>query len=214
METGFGWGGSVDEVTRVVLEELRKQAVHAQVRPEAQYEQPWWDRIDTPLDAKPTASPATPTGTQPRSGASSARTASTCRTGGDPRDRSTRQPATGADIQGLRAVAVVVVICFHVLGWPTGGYLGVEAFFVVSGFVITGVLLRAQEHTGRISLRAFWARRARRILPRLFIVIGAVLAVLPWADGRPRSPPCGPGRALRRVLHRQLALRGERRQLL
>lgn len=88
-----------------------------------------------------------------------------------------------ADIQGLRAVAVVVVICFHVLGWPTGGYLGVDAFFVVSGFVITGVLLRAQEHTGRISLRAFWARRARRILPLVFIVIGAVLAVLPWAYG-------------------------------
>ncbi|MDV3221299.1 acyltransferase family protein [Intrasporangium sp.] len=86
-----------------------------------------------------------------------------------------------ADIQGLRAVAVVAVICFHVLGWPAGGYLGVDAFFVVSGFVITGVLLRAQDPTGAFSLRAFWARRARRILPLALVVIGAVVAVLPWA---------------------------------
>ncbi|WP_353509139.1 acyltransferase, partial [Intrasporangium sp.] len=88
-----------------------------------------------------------------------------------------------ADIQGLRAVAVAVVIAFHVFGWPTGGFLGVDVFFVVSGFVITGVLLRAQEHTGRISLGAFWSRRARRILPLALIVIGAVVAVLPWAYG-------------------------------
>lgn len=86
-----------------------------------------------------------------------------------------------ADIQGLRAVAVIAVICFHVLGWPAGGYLGVDAFFVVSGFVITGVLLRGQDPNGRISLRAFWARRARRILPLALVVIGAVVAVLPWA---------------------------------
>jgi peptidoglycan/LPS O-acetylase OafA/YrhL len=85
-----------------------------------------------------------------------------------------------ADIQGLRAVAVVAVISFHVLGWPAGGYLGVDAFFVVSGFVITGVLLRAQQ-AGRLSLRAFWARRARRLLPLALIVIAAVIAVLPWA---------------------------------
>ncbi|HEX6054361.1 MAG TPA: acyltransferase family protein [Intrasporangium sp.] len=88
-----------------------------------------------------------------------------------------------ADIQGLRAVAVAVVIAFHVFGWPTGGFLGVDVFFVVSGFVITGVLLRARDHAGRISLGAFWRRRARRILPLALIVTGAVVAVLPWAYG-------------------------------
>ena len=62
--------------------------------------------------------------------------------------------ARRADIQGLRAVAVLAVIGFHVLGWPRAGYLGVDAFFVVSGFVITGVLLRERDRTGRTSLGA------------------------------------------------------------
>ncbi|HET8988129.1 MAG TPA: acyltransferase family protein [Humibacillus sp.] len=91
------------------------------------------------------------------------------------------QSARRADIQGLRAVAVLAVIGFHVLGWPRGGYLGVDAFFVVSGFVITGLLLRERDRTGRTSLRAFWARRARRILPLALVVIAAVVAVAPWA---------------------------------
>jgi len=86
-----------------------------------------------------------------------------------------------ADIQGLRAVAVAAVIAFHLFGWPSGGYLGVDAFFVVSGFVITGVLVRERERTGRISLRAFWVRRARRILPLALLVIAAVVAIAPWA---------------------------------
>nr|WP_255358553.1 acyltransferase family protein [Terrabacter sp. Root181] len=86
-----------------------------------------------------------------------------------------------ADIQGLRAVAVTAVIAFHLFGWPSGGYLGVDAFFVVSGFVITGVLVRERERSGRISLRAFWIRRARRILPLALLVIAAVVAIAPWA---------------------------------
>ncbi len=89
--------------------------------------------------------------------------------------------ARRADIQGLRAVAVIGVIAFHLIGWPRGGYLGVDAFFVVSGFVITGLLLRERERTGRTSLRAFWARRARRILPLALIVIAAVVAASTWA---------------------------------
>ncbi|WP_185747395.1 acyltransferase family protein [Humibacillus xanthopallidus] len=97
-----------------------------------------------------------------------------------------RQPQRRADIQGLRAVAVLAVIGFHVLGWPQGGYLGVDAFFVVSGFVITGLLLRERERTGRTSLRAFWARRARRILPLALVVIGAVLAVAPFTWAAPK----------------------------
>jgi hypothetical protein len=57
METAYGWGGSVDEVTQVV-EELRNQGVAAEVRPDPRYEQPWWDRIESPSDrpGEPTAS--------------------------------------------------------------------------------------------------------------------------------------------------------------
>jgi peptidoglycan/LPS O-acetylase OafA/YrhL len=99
---------------------------------------------------------------------------------------SPRHPQRRADIQGLRAVAVLAVIGFHVLGWPQGGYLGVDAFFVVSGFVITGLLLRERERTGRTSLRAFWTRRARRILPLALVVIAAVVAVAPLAWAGPK----------------------------
>lgn len=84
-----------------------------------------------------------------------------------------------ADIQGLRALAVAAVVAYHVTGWPTGGYLGVDVFFVVSGFVITGVLLREREATGRTSLRAFWARRVRRILPLALLVVAVVVLAAP-----------------------------------
>ena len=83
------------------------------------------------------------------------------------------------DVQGLRAVAVVVVIAFHLLGWPTGGYLGVDVFFVISGFVITGVLLR-RSPSGRVDLRDFYLRRARRILPLAFLVLVATVLASYW----------------------------------
>jgi peptidoglycan/LPS O-acetylase OafA/YrhL len=83
------------------------------------------------------------------------------------------------DIQGLRALAVVGVILGHVRGWPGGGFAGVDVFFVISGFLITGLLLREAEQTGRISLRAFYARRIRRILPAAVLVLAAV-AVTAW----------------------------------
>jgi peptidoglycan/LPS O-acetylase OafA/YrhL len=86
-----------------------------------------------------------------------------------------------ADIQGLRAVAVVGVVAAHVAGWPGSGYLGVDVFFVISGFVITGVLLRDRQRRGRISLRAFYARRARRILPLALLVLALTVAVSAWA---------------------------------
>jgi len=82
------------------------------------------------------------------------------------------------EIDGLRAVAVVPVVLFHA-GLPgvSGGFVGVDVFFVISGFLITSILLNDIE-TGRFSLMRFYERRARRILPALFVVI---LCCLPFA---------------------------------
>lgn len=77
-----------------------------------------------------------------------------------------------AGLDGVRAVAVVLVILFHLTpGTMVGGYLGVDIFFVVSGFLITSLLLRERDDSGRVSLRRFWARRARRLLPALGILL-------------------------------------------
>ena len=77
-----------------------------------------------------------------------------------------------SDIEGLRAIAVIAVLLFH-FGVPgtDGGYVGVDVFFVISGFLITALLLREKEATGTISLRDFYARRIRRLLPVSFVVI-------------------------------------------
>src|SRR5690606_11128077 len=63
----------------------------------------------------------------------------------------------------------------HVFGWPHGGFVGVDVFFVVSGFLITQLLLREHEVKGRISLRDFYTRRARRILPAALLVLAVTL---------------------------------------
>jgi len=81
------------------------------------------------------------------------------------------------DVEGLRAVAVFTVVLFHAgVSWLQGGYVGVDVFFVISGFLITGLLLREHEVRDRISLAGFYARRARRILPAAVLVI--ILTVL------------------------------------
>lgn len=75
-------------------------------------------------------------------------------------------------VQGLRAIAVLAVVLFHF--WPgriSGGYVGVDIFFVISGYLITGHLLREIETTGRVRLAGFWARRARRLLPASLLVL-------------------------------------------
>ncbi|MEY2580158.1 MAG: hypothetical protein QOE09_7 [Ilumatobacteraceae bacterium] len=76
------------------------------------------------------------------------------------------------DIEGLRAVAVLTVVLFHArIARFSGGYVGVDVFFVLSGFLITRLLLREVATTGTISLRHFWARRARRLLPASCVVV-------------------------------------------
>jgi peptidoglycan/LPS O-acetylase OafA/YrhL len=70
-------------------------------------------------------------------------------------------------LDGLRGIAITAVVLFHVLKWPRGGFLGVDVFFVLSGFLITSLLIQEWQGAGRISLRAFYRRRALRLLPAL-----------------------------------------------
>ena len=80
------------------------------------------------------------------------------------------QPA----LDGLRALSVIAVILYHAdVAWLPGGFLGVEVFFVVSGFLITSLMIEERAASGRVSLRTFWARRARRLLPALFVMLAA-----------------------------------------
>ena len=79
-------------------------------------------------------------------------------------------------LDGLRGAAVIGVIAFHA-DLLTGGYLGVDLFFVLSGYLITSLLLHEHRRTGAIDLAAFWTRRARRLLPAIGVLI-AVLAVV------------------------------------
>ena len=80
------------------------------------------------------------------------------------------QPA----LDGLRAFSVVAVIAYHAgLTWIPGGFIGVEVFFVVSGYLITTLLIEERLGNGVVSLKQFWIRRARRLLPALFVMLGA-----------------------------------------
>lgn len=84
------------------------------------------------------------------------------------------RPAPGrfAGLDGIRALAILSVLVFHLYGgWLPGGFLGVDVFFVISGFLITGLLIRERATKGRIDFRAFWVRRARRLLPALALCV-------------------------------------------
>ncbi len=82
-------------------------------------------------------------------------------------------------VDGLRALAVSAVVIYHLgAGWLPGGYLGVDVFLVISGFLITSLLLAEHQRSGRVDLRRFWLRRARRLLPAVFVMIAVVLAVM------------------------------------
>lgn len=77
-----------------------------------------------------------------------------------------------SSLDGIRAVAVIAVIIYHAnKSWLGGGFLGVEVFFVISGYLITTLLVNESANTGRISLRAFWLRRAKRLLPALWALL-------------------------------------------
>lgn len=82
------------------------------------------------------------------------------------------------DIDGLRAVAVLAVLAFH--GFPAlvpGGFVGVDVFFVISGYLISGILLDAMDGSGRLQIARFYSRRIRRIFPALLVVLVAVYAL-------------------------------------
>ncbi len=94
----------------------------------------------------------------------------------DPGDERTGARPSGSarvpGLDGLRAIAVALVVVFHLTpGAVPGGYLGVDVFFVVSGFIITRLLLVEHAESGRIALGAFWKRRARRLLPALVVLL-------------------------------------------
>ena len=106
----------------------------------------------------------TATGASPRSG--HAREASPGSSG------SPGRPGRIEGLDGLRALAIVAVLVYHLnASWLPGGFLGVDVFFVVSGFLITTLLVREHESTGRVRLSQFWVRRARRLLPALVLCV-------------------------------------------
>ena len=87
-------------------------------------------------------------------------------------------------LDGLRAIAVALVLVYHLIpGVLPGGMVGVDAFFVISGFLITSLLLLEQRRTGRIDLRRFWIRRLRRIVPALVAAVAVVVALAACIGG-------------------------------
>ncbi|MFF2107439.1 acyltransferase family protein [Rhodococcus koreensis] len=95
------------------------------------------------------------------------------------RRRSTTREHTAQkrrDIQGLRMVAVMLVVLDHLFEWPRGGFIGVDVFFVISGFLITGQLLKSLDCDGRVSFSDFYRKRLRRIFPAATLVIVSTIA--------------------------------------
>ena len=142
-------------------------------------------RLDELLDRGPDPAPASDLGGE-RSTSRSGRPE--VRKSGAPPPRSTVAPKAKADgmpampsmgyqpaLDGLRALSVIAVIFYHAgFSWMHGGFFGVEVFFVVSGFLITSLLLDERDRTGDTKLGQFWLRRGRRLLPALFTVLAAV----------------------------------------
>jgi peptidoglycan/LPS O-acetylase OafA/YrhL len=95
-----------------------------------------------------------------------------------------------SDIEGLRGVAILLVVAFHAsVSWLAGGFVGVDVFFVLSGYLITGLLAREVAATGDVDLPEFYARRARRLLPALLVVLLATIALALWLYAPIDQPP-------------------------
>lgn len=89
-----------------------------------------------------------------------------------------------AGLDGLRALAITLVLAYHLFpGLAVGGFIGVDIFLVVSGYLITALLIAERRTDGRIGLRRFWARRARRLLPALLVVVGLSTTVAALIGG-------------------------------
>jgi peptidoglycan/LPS O-acetylase OafA/YrhL len=92
-------------------------------------------------------------------------------------------------LDGVRGIAIAIVVAFHAFHWPAAGTLGVDLFFVLSGFLITTLLLEEHARSGRIRIGAFYVRRARRLLPALFVMLAPFFLVAVSAtalgDGAP-----------------------------
>ncbi|MBB5910044.1 acyltransferase family protein [Actinoalloteichus hymeniacidonis] len=101
----------------------------------------------------------------------------------EPAARPQRDRPYVPSLDGLRGVAILGVLLFHT-GHLSGGFLGVDLFFVLSGYLITDLLVREAERSGRVSLTRFWGRRLRRLLPALAVMLGCV-TVLVWAFEAP-----------------------------
>src|SRR5262249_30627644 len=96
--------------------------------------------------------------------------------GGSPALGETRTGERIRALDGLRALAVIAVLCFHAqLPGARGGFLGVSAFFTLSGFLITSLLIAEHQRAGRVSLRAFWSRRVRRLLPAAYLALAGIV---------------------------------------
>jgi peptidoglycan/LPS O-acetylase OafA/YrhL len=91
-------------------------------------------------------------------------------------------------LDGLRGIAVASVVIGHSFGWPPDGVFGVDLFFVLSGFLITTLLLEEQAANGAISLGGFYLRRARRLLPALFLLLAIYALVTEASGGRALAP--------------------------
>ena len=85
-----------------------------------------------------------------------------------------------SEIQGLRAIAIILVVLYHAGVLFTSGFIGVDVFFVISGYVIAASLRRELEAGENISIAGFYARRIRRLLPALALLLGTVLFLTTW----------------------------------
>ncbi|HBJ9576001.1 TPA: acetyltransferase [Staphylococcus pseudintermedius] len=96
------------------------------------------------------------------------------------RDRKPINPRYMPGLDGVRAVAVIAIIIYHLNPqWLSGGFLGVDTFFVISGYLITSLLLTEYHNTGKIELMSFWLRRVKRLIPTvLFLVMGVIVLSL------------------------------------